>query len=191
MSEIVSRIPALTSTDPRVSIGRFTYGQPRLLLWMPHDRIEIGPFCSISQGVTILGGGEHNTQWISTHPLRIAFGDPLAGKDDLVKTPRRPTVIGADVWIGFGATILSEVTIGHGAVIGAGAVVGSDVPPYGIVFGNPAKLHRLRFDAVQIEALLRLRWWDWPLERIRDAVPRLCSSDIEALLADAGGPDFD
>lgn len=60
-----------------------------------------------------------------------------------------------------------QVTIGDGAVIGANTVVTKDVPPYAIVVGNPGRIVRLRFDEATVAALLRLRWWDWPIERIR------------------------
>ncbi|MCK4858193.1 MAG: acyltransferase [candidate division Zixibacteria bacterium] len=56
-----------------------------------------------------------------------------------VPTPRGKVVIEADAWIGAGAIILPEVTIGTGAVVGAGSVVTRDVPPYDIVAGIPAK----------------------------------------------------
>jgi hypothetical protein len=78
----------------------------------------------------------------------------------------RPLVIGSDVWIGYRATILGPVTIGHGAVVGAGAVVASDIPPYGIVAGNPARVMRMRFEPEIVERLLRIAWWDWEEHRI-------------------------
>ena len=68
--------------------------------------------------------------------------------------------------MGYGATILSGVTIGDGAVIGAGTVVVKDVPPYAIVAGNPARLVRYRFDEVTITKLLEIAWWNWPFEKI-------------------------
>lgn len=186
MSEIHSQIPALDSSDPRISIGRFTYGNPQLLVWTDHDRIEIGAFCSIADRVTILGGGEHNTDWVTTHPMRIAFGLPEAWKDG--HPPTGSAVIGNDVWIGFGATILSGSVVGDGAVIGARAVVAGKVPPYAVVAGNPARLLRYRFSPSQIDALLAIRWWDWPLDRIRELVPMLSSAQIDAFIRVAGLP---
>jgi len=66
-------------------------------------------------------------------------------------------VIGADVWIGRGATIMSGVMIGHGAIVAAKAVVTKTVPPYAIVAGNPARIIKFRFDHTTIEALLASR----------------------------------
>ena len=177
-----SAIPVLDCTDPRVKVGRFTYGAPRLLLWDEHERIRIGSFCSIADEVTIFGGGEHRTDWITTFPLRIALGDPLAGKDGHPAT-RGLTRIGNDVWLGYRAVVLSGVTVGDGGVVGAGAVVASDVPPYAIVAGNPARIVRYRFPQEVVAKLLELRWWDWPLEKIRRHLDILCSPDFSRLLS--------
>lgn len=171
-----SRIPPTPCDDPRVSIGRFTYGNPALRMWDEAERIEIGAFCSIADGVTIFGGGEHNTGWVTTFPLRIALALEGAGRDGHPAT-KGPTRIGNDVWIGDGATILSGVTVGDGAVIGARALVARDVPPYHVVVGNPARTVRQRFADADIAALLRIRWWDWPLERIEAEVAGLCGGD--------------
>lgn len=78
--------------------------------------------------------------------------------------------IGNDVWIGANAVILPGVTVGDGAVIAAGAVVTKDVKPYSIVGGVPAKLIKYRFEPWQIELLLKLKWWDWPLEKIKENI---------------------
>lgn len=184
-ADLRSRIPALVCDDPRVTVGRFTYGAPRLLLWAAHERIDIGSFCSIADEVAIFGGGEHRTDWITTFPLRIAFGDPLAGADGHPASGG-PTRIGNDVWLAYRAMILSGVTVGDGAVVGAGAVVASDVPPYAVVAGNPARVVRYRFPQDVIARLLALSWWNWPLAEIRRRAPILCSPDHERLLSGQG-----
>ena len=66
-----------------------------------------------------------------------------------------------DVWIGHGAIVQGGVTIGIGSVVGSGAVVTKDVAPYTIVTGIPASSLRPRFEADIVDALLRIRWWDW------------------------------
>ncbi|WP_279362441.1 CatB-related O-acetyltransferase [Xanthomonas sacchari] len=174
-------IPPLVSNDPRITVGRFTYGEARFKVWTEAERIQIGAFCSIAEGVIIFGGGEHRSDWITTYPLRIAFGSPGAGQDGLPHT-KGPTIIGNDVWIGHGAMVLSGVTVGDGACIGAGAVVSKDVPPYAIVAGNPARLVRMRFDAQSVARLLEIRWWDWPIEKIRAFESLLSDSDISAFI---------
>ena len=77
---------------------------------------------------------------------------------------------------------MSGVTVGDGAVIAARALVTKDVPPYGIVAGQPAKLLRYRFAPDIIERLLTLAWWNWQDERIKKAVPKMLQTDIEAFL---------
>jgi carbonic anhydrase/acetyltransferase-like protein (isoleucine patch superfamily) len=104
-----------------------------------------------------------------------------AGKDGNPAI-RGDILIGSDVWVTFGSYVLSGVTIGDGAVVATGSVVTKDVPPYAIVGGNPAKLIRLRHSEEQIAELLEIRWWDWPEEEIRKAVPYLASEDVDAFI---------
>ena len=89
------------------------------------------------------------------------------------------TVIGSDVWIGQNAVLLPGVHIGDGAIIGANSVVGSDVDPYTIVVGNPAKILRKRFDDEMIELLLRFKWWDKSIDEINGLIPLLTTSELD------------
>ncbi|MFD1695454.1 CatB-related O-acetyltransferase [Roseibium aestuarii] len=154
------------------------------------DRLVIGRFCAIATGVQfIMNGANHLMSGISTYPFQIFGQGWEEGFDPSVyrAASRGDTVIGHDVWIGTDATILPGVTIGSGAIIGAKAVVGSDVPPYAIVVGNPARVIRLRFDDKTIERLLEIAWWDWPIEKIsqhRDAIRSGTLADLE-LASDA------
>ena len=162
-----------------LSIGRYTYGIPEVVI-DPADRqhVNIGSFCSIAEDVRIFTGGNHRTDWISTFPFRIVFGLPGRHEDGCV-TSKGDVIIGHDVWIGAGARILSGVHIGNGAVIGASSVVASDVGPYSIVVGNPARQVRERFSTEQIAALEAIQWWDWPVEKIIANVPILSTSRID------------
>jgi len=187
--ESICNIPTLVASDRRVTVGRFTYGEPRLMLWDEGERIEIGSFCSIADNVTIFAGGEHNSAWVTTYPLRIALGDELAGKDGHPAS-KGPTIIGHDVWIGFGATILSGVTIGDGAIIGACSVVVKDVPPYQIVAGNPAGIIRQRFKDEHIKKLCDIQWWNWPLSRIKKYAHLLCGPDVNSFIQKIQLNDF-
>ena len=90
-------------------------------------------------------------------------------------------VIGNDVWVGYEAVILAGVTIGDGAIIGARAVVTKDVPPYTIVGGVPAKPIRKRFSDDTIIALLSMRWWDLPSEKILERINYIQTGNIAAL----------
>lgn len=169
---------------PGVRVGRHTYGHDgrTFPMFTEGARIEIGSFCSFAPDVRVLGGGEHVTNRASTFPLNARLYDPhrRTGPD---ATDTGPTVIGNDVWLGLGATILSGVVIGDGAVIGAGAVVARSVPAYGVVAGNPARLMRYRFELQIRERLLDLRWWDWSDAEIR-ARERWFLSDVETFVAE-------
>jgi len=92
----------------------------------------------------------------------------------------RRTVLGADCWIGHGAIVKPEVTLGIGAVVASGAVVTKDVDPFMIVAGCPARPLRSRFPQGVIDRLLALAWWDWPHDRLRAAL-----MDFRALKAEA------
>lgn len=170
-------IPFWISSDHRISVGRYTYGNPKVMIWAECERVEVGSFCSIAESVTIFGGGEHNHHWVTTYPLRIALNDPMANKDGHPAT-KGVTRIGHDVWIGYGATIMSGVKIGDGAVIGAESVVTQNVPPYAIYAGNPAILKKMRFNPESINHLQQIQWWQWPIEKIRENLDLLCGSDI-------------
>ena len=145
------------------------------------DRLIIGKFCSIATGVKfIMNGGNHRTDWITNYPFPI-FGGKWTEAMPAWWPNKGDTIIGNDVWIGHSATLMPGVEVGDGAIIAAQAVVTSDVTPYAVVGGNPAKLLRNRFDAPTIDRLLQLRWWDWPIEKITEKVKEICSADIPAL----------
>lgn len=153
----------------------------------------VGRFCSIGRRVSI-GAAPHKMVGLSTHP-KLRFSDPnaLSEQPDLLAVgaqPDRvmgPTVIESDVWIGDGAVILAGVKVGIGAVIGANAVVRSDVAPYSIVAGAPARTVRSRFSPTVIAALLASQWWEASVETIT-ALPVWDVNRLLRIFADTGGP---
>ncbi len=113
-----------------VQMREYTYGSPRILSYGWSERIIIGKFCSIAEDVTIVAGGEHRYEIVSTFPLKDRF------EGAKLRIRRKGSIIiGNDVWIGTGVIILSGVKIDDGAMVGAGSVVTHDVPPYAIVAG--------------------------------------------------------
>ena len=165
----------------RLVYGPGTYGVPVILDYShTTSRVVVGSDSSI--GGALMFGGQHPTRTVTTYPFRINWAMEGAGEDGF-PLPSEDTHIGSDAWIGTRSIVMSGVTIGDGAVIGAMAVVTKDVPPYAIVAGIPARVVRYRHTEEQRAALLEIRWWDWPEERIRQAVPLLSSEDVDAFIA--------
>ena len=144
------------------------------------DKLIIGKFCQIAAGVEfVMNGANHQMNAVSTFPFYTLEGWNMKSPAQSDMPFKGDTVIGNDVWIGQNATILPGVHIGDGAIIGANSVVGSDVEPYTVVVGNPAKTIRHRFDEELTELLLKFKWWDKPIEEINELIPVLTNSDLE------------
>lgn len=148
-----------------------------------HDKLIIGKFCSIACGAKfIFNSANHTLSSFSTYPFPI-FPEEW---DKTVKVTeawdnKGDIVIGNDVWIGFEAVILPGVRIGDGAIIGTRALVAKDVASYSIAGGVPAKIIRQRFDDFTIQTLLKIKWWDWPIEKIKDNLTAIRNMDIQKL----------
>ena len=176
-----------TIKNPNIIVGDFTYiADSEFESHVTHhydfigDKLIIGKFCQIAAGVEfVMNGANHQMNAVSTFPFYTLEGwnmQPPAKSDLPFKGD---TVIGNDVWIGQNAIILPGVRIGDGAIIGANSVVGSDVEPYTVVVGNPAKQLRYRFDEELTELLLKFKWWDKPVEEINALIPILTNGDLD------------
>lgn len=184
-------------TNPNIEVGDYTMyndfvNDPRLfeknnvLYHYPinNDKLVIGKFCSIGCGAKFLfNSANHKLSSLSTYPFPLFFEEwGLEPKNVTDSWDNKGNiVIGNDVWIGYEAVILAGVTIGDGAIIGARAVVTKDVPPYTIVGGVPAKEIRKRFSEDDIDNLLKIKWWDWPKEKIQANISAIQAGNIERL----------
>lgn len=176
-----------TITNPNIIVGDFTYFsdvdfEKHVLHHYDFngDKLIIGKFCQIASGVTfIMNGANHQMNAASTYPFYIMNGweQELPTIADL--PIKGDTVVGNDVWIGQNATILPGVHIGDGAIIGLGSVVGSDVEPYTVVAGNPARTIRKRFDDELTALLLKFEWWNKEVDEIQQLIPLLTDSNLQ------------
>lgn len=184
-------------TNPNIEVGDFTFynyfvnypqdfEKNNVLYHYPinHDKLIIGKFCSIACGAKFLfNSANHTMRSLSTYPFPIFYELWEHGIwTDKAWDNKGNIVIGNDVWIGYEAVILAGVTIGDGAIIGARAVVTKDVPPYTVVGGVPAKPIRKRFPDDTINALLSMRWWDLPPEKILPRINDIQFGNLEKLL---------
>ena len=176
-----------TVTNPNIIVGDFTYiadleFESHVTHFYPwsRDKLIIGKFCQIASGVEfVMNDANHQMNAVSTFPFYTLEGWEMDAPDATDMPFKGDTVIGNDVWIGQNAVILPGVHIGDGAIIGANSLVGSDVDPYTIVVGNPAKLLRKRFDTELIELLLRFKWWDKSIDEINKLIPFLTYSELD------------
>lgn len=176
-----------TLKNPNIIVGDFTYisdsdfeSHVTHLYDFNGDKLIIGKFCQIAAGVEfIMNGANHQMNAVSTFPFYIFEGWDMELPSLRDLPIKGDTIIGNDVWIGQNATILPGVQIGDGAIIGANSVVGSDVAPYTIVVGNPARMVKKRFDEELITLLLRLKWWDKSIDTINSLIPILTNSNLD------------
>lgn len=150
------------------------------------DKLIIGNFCMIASDVKfIMNGANHLTNALTAYPFAIfenGWELAMEGKE----YPNKGNItIGNDVWIGYNAIIMAGVTIGDGAIIATNSTIVSDVEPYSIVGGNPAREIKKRFSAAVIEKLLKLKWWHWDIKKISKNVEYLTDIHIEKLEANS------
>ncbi|AXB42777.1 CatB-related O-acetyltransferase [Amycolatopsis albispora] len=192
-SRVVLLKPLVTS--PLIEAGEFTYYDDpgdatafetrNVLYHYGPEKLVIGRFCAIGTGVRfIMNGANHRMDGPSTFPFPIMGGSWADHFDLITGLPGRgDTVVGHDVWFGYGVTVMPGVRIGHGAIIASGSVVTSDVPDYGIAGGNPARLIRTRYTPAEIGRLLEIAWWDWPLEHLTRHLRTVMSGSVDELAA--------
>lgn len=183
-----------TVSNPNIIIGDYTYYddpedsenfERNVLYHFPFvgDQLIIGKFCALARNITfIMNGANHKLDGFSTYPFQI-FGNGWENIASLTEdvAHKGNTIVGNDVWIGYEAVIMPGITIGDGAIIAAKSVVTSDVPPYTIYGGNPARCIRQRFEDSVIQSLLEIAWWHWDIAKITRNLDKIVAADIEAL----------
>lgn len=185
-------------TRENVEVGEYTiyndftddpknFERNNLLYHYPinRDRLLIGRFCSIACGAKFLFNSANHTMRSLANYTFPLFGEEWnIDKREITSAwdNKGDIVVGNDVWIGYEAVILAGVRIGDGAVIGARAVVTRDVPPYTVVGGVPAKELKKRFDDDTVTALLEMQWWNWPHERLVEALPMIRTGSVDELI---------
>jgi virginiamycin A acetyltransferase len=187
---------------PNISVGEYTYyddpaaplefEQRNVLYAYGPERLEIGRFCALAEGVRfVMSGANHAMIGPSTFPFGIFGGIWADTTMDLVMSAgsRGDTVVGSDVWLGYRSVVMPGVKIGHGAVVAACSVVVGDLPPYAIAGGNPARVLRGRFPPDEVATLLRAAWWDWPVELVTEHARTIMSgtaAELEQIARAAG-----
>ena len=160
------------------SVVRYLHGDEVSRNWEPRwkiDKLHIGDYVCIGAEVVILMGGNHThrADWFCLYPFMDYIDEAYIGKGD--------TFIHDGAWLGMRSMVMPGVTIGEGAIVAANSVVTKDVAPYSVVGGTPAKLVKYRFDESIIAELLKMRIYDWPLEKFEALKRYLCASDIQQL----------
>ena len=185
--------------DPQIEVGDYTiyndfiadpllFEKNNVLYHYPihREKLIIGKFCSIACGTKFLFNcANHTLKSLSTYTFPLFYEEWELEKSNITTAwdNKGDIVIGNDVWIGYETVIMAGVHIGDGAIIAARAVVTKDVPPYTIVGGTPAKEIRKRFDTEVIQQLLKLKWWDWSTNKIRQCLPHIAEGKLDELLA--------
>jgi acetyltransferase-like isoleucine patch superfamily enzyme len=152
-----------------------------LISWSDDFKVKLGKYNSIGRDCNFFLHANHRYDWITTSSqlwgpvtpeiaeMHMKMGHPTCNGDIIIEN---------DVWIGAKSTIMSGVKISNGAVVGACSVVTKDVPPYAIVGGNPAKVIKYRFTQEQIEKLLKIKWWEWEENKLKEKGFSLWSENI-------------
>lgn len=192
LTNVVFLKPTLTS--PLIEAGEYTYydnendptpfEQANVRYLYGPQRLIIEKFTAIGPGVTFLmPGGNHPMVGPSTYPFAMFGGDWTDRTLQAFQALEQPgdTTIGNDVWFGRGAVILPGVSIGDGAIVGAQSIVTKNVGAYETVAGNPARVVRTRYSDNDIVTLLRVQWWNWPIEQITEHTATLMTGTPDDL----------
>ena len=140
---------------------------------MGMGEVSLGNFCLFATDIFFSLGQNRSHNYRNVGILSASIMDWKLPREFYPPQGACKILIGNDVWCGRGCTFKCSnpnkpLVIGDGAVIASDSVVVKNVPPYAIVGGNPAKIIKFRFSEDVIESLLRIKWWDWSLDKIYD-----------------------
>jgi len=196
LSNVVFLKPTVDS--PFIEVGDYTYydndndptpfEEANVRYLYGPQRLVMGRFTTIGPGATfVMPGGNHPMVGPSTYPFTMFGGEWTERTLEAFLAIEQPrdTKIGNDVWIGRQAVIMPGVSIADGAIIGAHSIVTKDVGPYEVVAGNPARVVRTRYTEDQVRTLLRVQWWNWPIEQITEHAATIMAGTPDELAAAA------
>ncbi|MFA5249868.1 MAG: CatB-related O-acetyltransferase [Parachlamydiales bacterium] len=180
--------------NPKIIVGDYTYYDDPdgcenfesknvpYLYSFSEEKLIIGKFCALAAKTTfITSSANHKLDGFSTYPFGIMGHGWEKHTPKGQYSNKGDTVVGNDVWFGYASTVLPGVRIGDGAIIAAKAVVSRNVPAYAVAAGNPARIVKRRFDDHTIAELLKIKWWDWPLEKITANIRHIIGFNLEKL----------
>ena len=151
------------------TMGRRSYFEGTGFLFTPPAHLILGNYVSVADDTVFIVNADHDCDSVANYPMfRVGedFHNPFR-QDDFVKPRHCQLILGNDVWIGTGATVMGGITVGNGAIIAAGSVITKDVPPYAVVGGNPARILKYRFATDICKKLDTIKWWNWDEDKIR------------------------
>jgi acetyltransferase-like isoleucine patch superfamily enzyme len=153
-----------------------------IITWSDEFKVKLGKFNSIGRDCNFFLHANHRPDWVTTSSLLLGWVTPEIAEMHMKMghpTCKGDIIVENDVWIGAKSTIMSGVKISNGAIVAANSVVTKDVPPYSVVAGNPAKIVKYRFTEEQIHELLKISWWDWDEEKIKNEALNMWSDNID------------
>ena len=168
-----------------LEVGENSYGTDSITIhaWNNNEKVVIGKYCSIGEGLTIILGGGHDLTRISTYPFAVGTDSgAIIGDSPGHPVDTTGVFIGSDVWIGMGVTIMGGVRVGNGSVIGAKSMVTRNIGDYEIHAGHPAIKVGDRFEPKTKQKLIELSWWEKDLDWIMQNKELLISQPSAEIL---------